>query len=51
MLLFLKKKHCQFYMFSDQDKEKVNKAKNSKENGSRVLGFISKAMTISTMGS
>lgn len=39
-------------MFNDKGKEKVNKtAKNSKENGSRRLGFISIATTLSTMGS
>lgn len=39
-------------MFNDQDKEKVNKTgKNSKENGSRRLVFISIARTKSIMGS
>lgn len=52
MLLYFLKKHCQFYMFNDQDKEKVNKTgKNSKENGSRRLVFISIARTKSIMGS
>lgn len=44
------KKHYQFDVFDDDGKRKVNTAaKNSMENGSRRLGFIYIAMTISTI--